>query len=356
MSGIFCNPMRLTAGFGSVGDMERLIAAGADELFCGYVPVSWRERYGNAFPLNRREVFFYHVQIGTLEDMKRVRAIADRHGIPVSVTMNSLYYTPEQLPILAGYIRDLYEIGFDRFIVADLNLIRYLHEQNVPCCLHVSGEFGELNTGSIRLLASFRSERCRITRLIFHRKNSPEAMRHCIEYCRRQGLTYEWEAFFMNENCHYTGAFCNSLHCDELEHICRLPYRVVPLNGALPGEETERDRTEEQIGERTEDRTDERTEDRTEERTVNRTEERDDRTEEMSEKPYCPGESGCGICALEDLAEAGIGYLKIVGRGASADCMEQDIRTAKAALRWFGEEDRKERLFPNGCSGNCYYR
>ena len=27
----------------------------------------------------------------------------------------------------------------------------------------------------------------------------------------------EYEAFILNERCHYTGAFCSSLHCDELD-------------------------------------------------------------------------------------------------------------------------------------------
>ncbi len=28
----------------------------------------------------------------------------------------------------------------------------------------------------------------------------------------------------MNELCQFTGAFCNSLHCDEMGYLCRVPY------------------------------------------------------------------------------------------------------------------------------------
>ena len=36
----------------------------------------------------------------------------------------------------------------------------------------------------------------------------------------------EYEAFAMNELCHFHGAFCSSLHCDELCHMCHVPYKI----------------------------------------------------------------------------------------------------------------------------------
>lgn len=40
----------------------------------------------------------------------------------------------------------------------------------------------------------------------------------------------EYEAFILNELCHFSGAFCNSLHCDELTHLCRVPYELGNLH------------------------------------------------------------------------------------------------------------------------------
>mgnify|MGYP000152237555 CR=1 FL=1 len=37
---------------------------------------------------------------------------------------------------------------------------------------------------------------------------------------------YGYEAFALNELCQFSGAFCNSLHCDEMGYLCRVPYRV----------------------------------------------------------------------------------------------------------------------------------
>ena len=42
----------------------------------------------------------------------------------------------------------------------------------------------------------------------------------------RAGAGLEFEAFVLNELCQFTGAFCNSLHCDELGHLCRVPYEL----------------------------------------------------------------------------------------------------------------------------------
>ena len=62
--------MKITAGMGSVEDYEMLVQAGADEIFCGYVPFDWNQKFGNLMPLNRREVMYYHVQVNVCEDMK----------------------------------------------------------------------------------------------------------------------------------------------------------------------------------------------------------------------------------------------------------------------------------------------
>ena len=82
----------------------------------------------------------------------------------------------------------------------------------------MSGEFGEINSQ----MADFLEE-MEICRVIFHRKNTVEDMKSCISNLKKN---IEYEAFVLNELCHFSGGFCNSLHCDELGHLCRVPYRV----------------------------------------------------------------------------------------------------------------------------------
>ena len=72
---------------------------------------------------------------------------------------------------------------------------------------------------------------------------------------------------------------------------------------------------------------------------------------------------GCGLCALPELAQAGITHLKLVGRGNYADCMERDIRAVRLALNILDDvrdagayrKEMKRRLFAGGCPKQCYY-
>ena len=81
------------------------------------------------------------------------------------------------------------------------------------------------------------------------------------------------------------------------------------------------------------------------------------------ETGYLCGETGCGMCALYQLREAGITHLKLVGRGNYTDFMEKDIRNLRTALNILEATDTqqefiqqmKNTLFPDGCSRNCYY-
>ena len=42
--------MKIVAGLGSVDEYIPYVLAGADELFCGYVPYNWTKKYGTVLP------------------------------------------------------------------------------------------------------------------------------------------------------------------------------------------------------------------------------------------------------------------------------------------------------------------
>ena len=88
--------MKITSGLGSIDDYPRYVRAGADELFCGYVPFSWSEKYGTVLPLNRREVLNYNVQIGSFSELEILANMVQKYQKPVHLAFNSLYYRPEQ--------------------------------------------------------------------------------------------------------------------------------------------------------------------------------------------------------------------------------------------------------------------
>ena len=316
--------MKITAGLGSVEEYERFVRAGADEFFSGYVPYEWAKKYGTVMPLNRREVLAYNVQIGSFSEMEILSAMVKEYGRPV---------------------------------IADPALILYLRQNNIDCEIHLSGETAEVNRGMVDFF-----QKLKLKRVIFHRKNTIKDMQSIIAYQRiteteqsghvqnvmPEQSRVEFEAFILNELCQFTGAFCNSLHCDEMGYLCRVPYRLGAMSTRKVQESTKFDKWKQEKNQETIDFTGE------------------ELPESISQDTngYLCGETGCGLCALYQLQEAGITHLKLVGRGNYTDFMEKDIRNLRRALSILEVSDSnviywqnlKEELFPYGCSENCYYK
>lgn len=325
--------MKIVAGLGSIDEYETFVKAGADEFFCGYVPFSWAEKYGVIHPLNRREVLFYNVQIGSMSELQILKKMVDYYGKPVELTFNSIYYTGEQYPVIAEIIIQCMAAGFENFIIADPALMLYLRQQKINCGIHLSGETAEVNRGMLEQMLPFG-----IRRVIFHRKNSLEDMQSCI---KEADFPHEYEAFILNELCHFSGAFCNSLHCDELTHLCRVPYELGNLH-----KKEETDAAQKDVAE------------------TDRIQRKEGKGLPLDEDGYLTGSTGCGLCALYRMKQVGITHLKLVGRGNYTDFMEKDIRQLRKVLDILENSDSeaqyqkkmKASLFPDGCSRNCYYR
>ena len=156
-------------------------------------------------------------------------------------------------------------------------------------------------------------EKRNLKRLIFHRKNSIEDMGSIIS---KAGQTTEFEAFALNEMCQFTGAFCNSLHCDEMCHLCLVPYELGRIRECVSAEN--RLKTSPLPVKLQEN----------EMKNIGSAE----NVDEPEDDSYLCGQTGCGLCALYSLKKAGITHLKLVGRGNYIDYMERDIRNLRKAL------------------------
>lgn len=327
--------MKIVAGLGSIDEYIPYVEAGADEFFCGYVPYSWTKKYGALLPLNRREVLCSNVQLGAFSELEILAAMIRKYKKPVHLTFNSLYYIPEQYPEIVNIIIRCMSIGFNSFIVANPALLLYLRQSRINCEIHLSGETAEVNSGMIKYF-----EKQNLKRLIFHRKNSIEDMNSIIN---KAGNLTEFEAFTLNEMCQFTGAFCNSLHCDEMCHLCLVPYELGRIREGVSAESV------------------------------------DENVDEPEDDGYLCGQTGCGLCALYQLEKAGVTHLKLVGRGNYTDYMERDIKNLRKALeilkdildmektgnipagpkaeRRYISQMKREIFGPAGkCSGMCYYR
>ena len=331
--------MKLTVGLGSVDEYIRFSEAGADEFFCGYVPYSWTQKYGTMMPLNRREVLCSNVQLGAFSELEILASMIRDYHRPVHLTFNSLFYLPEQYSEIAKIMKACMCLGFQSYIIADPALILYLREHNIDCEIHLSGETGEVNSRMVDFFQQFS-----LKRVIFHRKNSFDDMKAVIDAEKSHGglrAETDFEAFILNEMCQFTGAFCNSFHCDELGHLCRVSYWLEPLR------ESRGDSSLRQLHPSP----------------PAASSQTDVPNDSDLPEGYLCGATGCGLCALYRLRETGITHLKLVGRGNYTDFMEQDIRMLRQALAILetsaSEKDfqlnMREQLFPQGCSSHCYY-
>lgn len=341
--------MKITSGLGSIDDYPRYVRAGADELFCGYVPFSWSEKYGTVLPLNRREVLNYNVQIGSFNELEILANMVQKYQKPVHLAFNSLYYRPEQYEEIAQIIQQCRSIGFESYILADPALLVYLRKEKIDCEVHLSGDLGTVNSAMTEVFAKEYPKR-----IIFQRKNTISEMRAVIRHitaqkeAARKEWTYptEFEAFALNELCQFSGAFCNSLHCDEMGYLCRVPYWKKPMSlSESKLEKQEKNRPGENIS-------------------ISEWDSASELMNPVSEDGYLCGATGCGLCTLKQLSDAGITHLKLVGRGNYTDFMERDIRNLRRTLEILEDSSTEEEyiramkaeLFPNGCSHMCYAR
>ena len=341
--------MKITSGLGSIDDYPRYVRAGADELFCGYVPFSWSEKYGTVLPLNRREVLNYNVQIGSFSELEILANMVQKYQKPVHLTFNSLYYRPEQYEEIARIIQQCRSIGFDSYILADPALLVYLRKEKIDCEVHLSGDLGTVNSAMTEVFAKEYPKR-----IIFQRKNTISEMRAVIRHitaqkeAARKEWTYptEFEAFALNELCQFSGAFCNSLHCDEMGYLCRVPYWKKPMSlSESKLEKQEKNHPGENIS-------------------ISEWDSASELMNPVSEDGYLCGATGCGLCTLKQLSDVGITHLKLVGRGNYTDFMERDIRNLRRTLEILEDSSTEEEyiramkaeLFPNGCSHMCYAR
>lgn len=302
--------MRICAGLSAPEAYPALAKAGADELFMGYVPLEWLEKYGNFVPLNRREVLMHGIQADSMDEMRLLARMQADLGVPVTLAFNSLYYLPQQHEMIGDMLAGLAEIGFDSCILADPALILYLRANGYAGKIHLSGEAACISSMAMQ----FWKPR-NISRYIFPRKISPDEMAACIASLPDA----EYEAFVLNERCHFSGAFCNSLHCDELDHICQIEYRPYGPNC---------------------------------------------RQLQQAEYPQnAPGAGGCGLCALPRLRDAGVTHLKLVGRGNRTEWIERDLKLLRRALDMAYDapseaayrREMQAEIFPSGCGKQCYY-
>lgn len=262
--------MRIISPVDNFAEASQLMQAGANELYGGYVPQSWAQ-YNLTASLNQRT--FSGAQITEESELADIISLTHDRGGTFSLTLNAPFYTEEQTPLLLDYVAQMVRLGIDGLILADPGLLRELKERHPELEFHASTLAHLSNAGAVKFMLSQG-----IQRVVLPRHLTVADMGAIV----RQVPEASFDAFFLVGKCPNTEGLC-TFHHSSADKIwpCEIPYDVQPLR--VPASDLLRSAMQRQGG-----------------------------WAETNRR------HGCGLCAVPHLGKAGIGGLKLVGRGAPA--------------------------------------
>lgn len=312
--------MRIISPVDNLAEAGMLLAAGADELYGGFIPASWHGDYSLFASLNQRT--FADAQIASLADLKGVLQQVHAAGKRFALTLNAPFFSDGQLSQVLDYVDGMVSLGIDALILADLGLLRRLRGRHQNLELHASTLAHLGNAGSLAFFAGQGIHRVVLPRHLTVRemaeiiKNAPEV--RC-------------DAFLLVGKCPNTEGLCTFHHVSPRRvWPCEIPYEIEGEGGVVPA-----GMAAAMAQQASWSRTDRR--------------------------------HGCGLCAIPMLKGAGIHGLKLVGRGAPSVIKIRNIRLAREFLALadevsdFAEYRRRamaahQAQFGAACHTNiCYY-
>lgn len=285
--------MKVLAPLDKVDEVEEVIKAGANELYCGVLSPEWLQKYSIA-AINRRPALICNLK--SFDELRSCVEIAHFHNVPICLTINEHYYTQEQYPLLLDYVEKAVKAGVDSFLISDLALLLILKEQNVGIKIHVSTGGTTFNSETAKFYQSLGASRITIDRhLTISEIREIVANVSNLETC----------VFILNSRCPNVDGFCTFMHIQSpdpsYKNACLLPYSVRLLPSEPAGGKFHRD------------------EDRESKEIISCVRQQVWQRFHMDDFP-------CGLCALYEFDEMGIDYVKIVGRGNPTERKVNDLK------------------------------
>ena len=299
-------------------EVKVLLDEGVDELYGGFVPKEWIDKYTLYASINQR--YFESAQIKTFDDLKNIVAEVHSFGKKFYFTMNSTLYSPSQYDMIAELLLKLKDIGIDGIIAADIGLILLINETGLNIPVHISTLGKAYNHKAVELYKDLG-----INRVVFPRHLTLKEMKDIAAKCPDM----DYDIFMLIGKCPNIEGYCTFQHTSPNKRWpCEIHYEI----SAIENDES----SEEFI--------------------------KNQRRWSEIERRY-----SCGLCVLRRLGNFNVRGLKIVGRGAPTKMKVENIRLLKYAVSLLDESmaDKeyyqkikaayKER-FGNDCAPqNCYY-
>jgi collagenase-like PrtC family protease len=266
--------MKILSPVDKVEEVEKLIEAGASEFYCGLLTHDWHNKY-IAGSINRRPGG--GANLTTFDELKSCVNIAHSHQVPVFLTFNEHYYTPEQYPYILDYVDKVVSIGVDALLVADLALLLTLRQKAVNTRIFISVGGNAFNSETVKFYQDLGASRIILPRHL--------TLKEINIICNRvSGI--ELETFIFNSRCPNVDGLCTFQHGlasqsfkPLYENACMLPYDISVV-----------------------------ADDSVEEKQISWKRQHIWQTVHVDDYP-------CGACALYEFNKINITSVKIVGRG-----------------------------------------
>ncbi len=190
--------LKIASPFREKKEVLPLIEAGADELYCGYLSPEWVKRY-TSLEFERKGG---GSNATDLKELKEAVDLAHKKNTPVYLTLNGLYVR-EQYSLLLEIVKQLEQIDFDGYIVADIGLLLTLREQGCKKQFHISTGGTVFNSEAARFYRNLGA-----SRIILDRQTTLESM----QALSQDNPDIDFEVFILNTLCVYIDGFCTFLH------------------------------------------------------------------------------------------------------------------------------------------------
>ena len=301
-------------------EVEDVIAAGADELYCGILLDDWIKGYTVSASLNRRQedntILGTSPHFKSFEELKESVEIAHSRSVPVILTLNEHYYSKDQYPYLLSYVDKVLEAGVDAFIIGDVAFILSLRERGISTDIHISTAGTAFNSETVRFYQELGA-----SRVILPRHLTIEE----IESIASEVSDVELEAFILNSRCANIDGFCTFQHGladlfsdekvkEQYLNACMLSYKISVYPDAKV--ESDSDIKEEISWER---------------QSIWSALHIDDRP--------------CGACALFEFSKIGLHGVKIVGRQNAKSKKIKDVTFLRTLIDFLAEKNPSKEEF-----------
>ena len=289
-----------------------LVEAGADEFYFGFFDKRWERSFGTFSEINRMSSFGTRANYAVSEINELVKCI-HANGKKAFVTLNSAYYTNQQLPYVYEYIDMLCDMCVDGIILGDCLLIEEVKKRGgVPVLSTMAGVYNSL-------ILDFYAD-MGVDRILLPRDISINNIKQIV----KNRSDVQFEVFLMRNGCKYSDSQCSMYHGRGFGSMC---FCLDHLENKMIFDEPVSDIRKQNF----------------------------ERKNIAYRTKY--HREACGICCLKFFYEIGVSSVKIVGRNDEMNSVINDVKCVRKYMDMIeaGEEfivEKTGKCFENY---NCYY-